>query len=634
MQNTLAKQPLSGTIMDLGPRDANLTHDEHKFIPRNIRHSYPRGFFPLLCDTSTINNFPTDYSALPGTFDKNKKRKFAWFLEGGVGGLACGYTTGRESNTLALDKVLNVLNTSPCGFIPLACYPNENCVDATIPKSFLAVWIFVCIFTTLLAGRYRYAALTMAGISGGALASLALCVIIHPSLTPRVVLIAISVPLLTFLVLLFYFVPKFHSWLLHPTLRFCTSSNGAFGIILSISLLLNPKVEAWANVWERLWLQDGDSWGTGKEKGLSAAFCIFLVVGAATDWALRRWIGECPDEKWDNYLANYMANLPSQADRAGIFEPPKSFWGRFFDNDKRDPILFPPDSDLKVAPQSPSTLNDHSPPLSKSLAGGLIKKPRSHSRKYGFQSPATRKRKPVKFGALDELSSLPNHIPPLSYSSSTPTLVDEPPKALRKQSTNTVGDPAKPLVIDYEAELAQLKKLKGSNGNLMDGMLDYSDHEEEDLTSISQRRSMSNTNDQSPGRWSPAFIKRHSSGLSISADPGSPAIPFPGSAPVPATPSLIKAMDRIAIAQRDAFGPVTPSPFIPASTSATPTGDARNSEGKQLKLETKGLGYMPERQRIEEEEEEDNARAVERARKERAPRWEEFWREVRAKAHS
>jgi hypothetical protein len=51
-----------------------------------------------------------------------------------------------------------------------------------------------------------------------------------------------------------------------------------------------------------------------------------------------------------------------------------------------------------------------------------------------------------------------------------------------------------------------------------------------------------------------------------------------------------------------------------------------------------GVGLRVHRKEIpailKEEEEEDNARVVEHARKERAPRWEEFWREVRAKAHS
>jgi hypothetical protein len=73
---------------------------------------------------------------------------------------------------------------------------------------------------------------------------------------------------------------------------------GAFGLVLSIALLSKPPVSGWANVWERLWVKNGDpnDWGTSKEKGLSAAWAVFWVVGIVVDWALRRWVGECPDE--------------------------------------------------------------------------------------------------------------------------------------------------------------------------------------------------------------------------------------------------------------------------------------------------------------------------------------------------
>ncbi|KAF9453111.1 hypothetical protein P691DRAFT_801975 [Macrolepiota fuliginosa MF-IS2] len=559
----------------------------------------------LMLDRS--RSFPpqADYAALPGAFEKNRKRKLTWFLEGGIGGLACGYTTG-----LHLTTFLSLLIPANTTSAPLSS------------KSFLAVWILVCIVATLVAGRWRYAALGMAGISGGGLASLALSVIIHPSLAPRIILTAIFVPLLTFLVLFFYFVPKFHSRLLHPTLRFCTSANGAFGIILAISLLINPRVDAWANVWERLWLRNGDGWGTGKEKGLSAAYCAFLVSGMAADWALRWWIGECPDEKWDKYLANYMAGLPNQADRAGIFEPSKSFWDRLFvRNDKLDPIIFPPNSDLKATPKSPSL--PISPP------GGLFNKSRAQSRndKLRPQHPGSRKRKPVKFGAIDELSSSdedddiknsPLIFPPLSYSSSTPTLVDESPKALRKK--HTTDDPAKPLMIDYDAELAELKKLKGTN---IDNIPDYSDHEEEDLTSISQRRQS-----QDHGPWSPAFMQRHSP--ASSADGGKVlSVPSPGALPVPATPSLIKALDRLAIAQREAFGQSSASLPTP-STSVSGEGEGQGAQ-KHHTPETRATKPTLKEEELEEE---DNARAVANARRERAPRWENFWREVRVKAQT
>ncbi|KXN83118.1 hypothetical protein AN958_01789 [Leucoagaricus sp. SymC.cos] len=580
----------------------------------------------LMLDRS--RSFPpsTDYSALPGAFEKNRKYKLVWFLEGGAGGLACGYTTGLHLAT----------------FLSLVIPTNTSSTSLS-PKSFLVVWVLVCVVTTLLSGRYRYAALTTAGLSGGqvlALASLALSVIIHPSLAPRVALTAILSPLLTFLVLLFYFVPKFHSWLLHPTLRFCTSSNGAFGVVLSISLLLNPRVDGWANVWERLWLHDGDGWGTGKEKGLSAAFCIFLVVGAAADWALRRWLGECPDEKWDKYLANYMTNLPNQADRAGIFEPPRPFWDRFFSSkeDKRDPILLPSDSDLKATPQSPLKLSEDSRSSPVTFSDGLLKKSRTQSHKNRFHPQTARKRKPIKFGVYDDLSSSdedgdiggsPIPLPPLSYSSSTPTLVEELPKSSRKKSTALLDNPAKPLVIDYDAELAELKKRKGNN---LEDLQDYSDHEE-DLTSVSQRRQ--SISDDHQGPWRPPFMDRHSTGLNVEpASSAGPVMPGPvlGSIPVPATPSLIKAFDRIAMAQREAFRHGSTSPALastPASDSGLKTKDAGPNKQES---DPKTVKSPRGQQRMEEEE--DNVKAVENARRERAPRWEEFWREVRVKAHS
>lgn len=329
-----------------------------------------------------------------------------------------------------------------------------------------------------------------------------------------------------------------------------------------------------------------------------------------------------------------MANLPNQADRAGVFQPPKSFWDRFFTkSDKHDPILFPSDADLKATPQSSLKFGNisASPPTSPL---GFLKKGRTiQAKKRSLQDPNSRKRKPVKFGAVDDLSSSdeeedgdlnssPLVAPPLSYSSSTPTLVDEPPKALRKKltaittNTNDEDEDAirKPLVIDYDAELAQLKKIKGVN---VDGMPDYSDHEEEDVTSVSQRR-QSHDHD----RWSPAFMKHHSPGHSLTAEAGGspPTFPLPSAAPVPATPSLLKALDRIAIAHRDAFGGA-PAPLVSTPVSGEGGGDVANHV---VLRRTEDGG----------EEEEDNARAVEHARKERTPRWEHFWREVRNKAQT
>lgn len=181
------------------------------------------------------------------------------------------------------------------------------------PNSFLPVWIFSCLLTTVLGGRYRYCARLFAAVSGGyvaftfylnklwlydspfhysSLLGLTVSLIIHPPLLPRQVLTVLLAVLFFFLILLFS-IPRL-SYLLRPTLRVATASSGSFSLVLSVALLAH--VPAWADIWERLWLQNNEHWGSSKEKGLSAAYCILLCAGIATDYAMNRWLGECPDE--------------------------------------------------------------------------------------------------------------------------------------------------------------------------------------------------------------------------------------------------------------------------------------------------------------------------------------------------
>ncbi len=76
------------------------------------------------------------------------------------------------------------------------------------------------------------------------------------------------------------------------------------------------------------------------------------------------------------------------------------------------------------------------------------------------------------------------------------------------------------------------------------GEVEYSDYEEEDVTSLKGRGT------ERDG-WRPAFLDRHS----VQGRVGSRSMPAsaPALVPVPATPSLIKALDRIAVAQREGF---------------------------------------------------------------------------------
>lgn len=178
-------------------------------------------------------------------------------------------------------------------------------------KSFLPVWLLSAVTTSLISGRWKYCALAASGISGGCVSreglsgcarvgslihlfsasfALALSVMLHPSLPARIIVMAIFVPILTILVLL----PI--SRCQHSSLRFSLSSIGAFGVILSISLL--GHIDSWANVWERLWVSvdPTDQWGSSQEKGLSAAYCFLLVGGMGCDWILKRRFGENPDQ--------------------------------------------------------------------------------------------------------------------------------------------------------------------------------------------------------------------------------------------------------------------------------------------------------------------------------------------------
>ncbi len=135
--------------------------------------------------------------------------------------------------------------------------------------------------------------------------ALAFSIAAHPSLRSRIILTAIFLPSFTISLLLFSVLPasRMTTFMMHALLRFCTASTGAFGIIASIALLMRPQEEGWANAWERLWMATSPVgpngqiwWGSSQEQGLSAGYAVFLFAGVAVDWALRKWIGECPDE--------------------------------------------------------------------------------------------------------------------------------------------------------------------------------------------------------------------------------------------------------------------------------------------------------------------------------------------------
>ncbi|KAJ7083717.1 hypothetical protein B0H15DRAFT_911772 [Mycena belliarum] len=511
---------------------------------------------------------PERYGVLPGAFEQ--KKRLQWLLEGGVGGLAGGHAFGVHLSTF-LSLMVPAISTSA----PLNS------------KSFLAVWLLSCIITTFLAGRWRYFALTFAGISGGALFALAVSVIIHPNLLARIIITAVFTSTSTLFVLL----PIPH--VQHSAMRFATASTGAFGLVLSIAIL--SHIPAWANVWERLWqAQDlSNTWGTTKEKGLSVGFCLFFVAGIACDWLLKRKFGECPDEKWDSYLANYAASLPNAAGRAGTFTPLSSFWDRLFGNapPTRGPkdILFPDEDgdNVKLAPgKYPDSYEFQQSPA-------CLKKGRSvgPARFQARMGGNKRGRGAVKFRPVGEVglsSDEDEDDNPLRSPLGSPTSPKLQRPWLREKmsmasTTPTLVDDAsvKGKDLDFDKEI---ERVRGAKNRGREEAPEYSDYEE-DVTATKHK-----DNKAGDKNWSPGFLQRHRSGTgahSSASQRTAVSASATSSAPlgaVPATPSLIKALDRIAVAQKDAFAPADGMP------------DAASREAYK------------------------------------GPRWDDFWKEVRDKA--
>jgi len=322
-------------------------------------------------------------------------------------------------------------------------------------------------------------------------------------------------------------------------------------------------------------------------------------------------------------------------------------------NDQRDPkvIHSPSDLDFKAQLALPfamrdvgvgktpkhERLRDEEEETLFPISGALRKKP-GKKRKRGPDKPGlptARGRKPVKFGSdlSSESESLdlddddettkrgtqgskdnsasstplilqqdrtladppprPTHLPPRRLSSSTATLVER-----RKTTRPFTYLPS----LDYEKEIEAVKdKLRRNGAGGVDGEVEYSDYEE-DASSTRGRSGSSFTADGE--RWSPAFLARHQPTSPPKPPPRSTTTQIPGAMPVPATPSLIKAIERIAVAQKDAFG------IAGGVSVGDPTKPNHVSD-------------------ITEEGEPDLANQMQRA-----PRWEEFWREVRVKAHS
>lgn len=458
-----------------------------------------------------------DVDAIPGEFDfKNKKSRLKswWGLEGGVGGLAGGWACGAYLATFVSLLIMNLTSDPPL-----------------TPVQFLLIHITTSLLFTFLGGRFKIAALSCIGLAGGVSFALIISVVLHPSLLTRLIFVAIITPLSTIATLL----PIVRTQ--HGALRFAAASTGSFGMAVSIALL--ARQSSWANVWERLWeaTSPGDDWGSSIEHGFSALACLMFALGIVTDWFIRKKIGENPDQKWDSYLARYASRLPNNHDRAGSFRPVLSLWQRLFQSPEPAPVIFPSDIDLKSAP----TLSPYANMKTKS-------------------SKRVRKPVDVKFRPLGDYSDSDSGSDsdrewerkpvPLTYPVlAKPWLKDE------RSSTPLSGATLYDSDDDIDKHKPSLKSILVPQN--------YSDTDGEDITtphSTPLKRVKSHRDE--PG-WKPDFLKRYSTSPQPSSQ-SAESRQSPAGA-VPMTPSLIRAIDRIAVAQNEAYSglpPLSPPPLL------------------------------------------------------------------------
>ena len=243
-------------------------------------------------------------------------------------------------------------------------------------------------------------------------------------------------------------------------------------------------------------------------------------------------------QKWDAYLTQYAATLPHLHDRAGTFQPVRSLWQRIFGRSTPSrPIIFPSDSDLK--------------------------------RKLSHEDPAAylkaakppRKRSEVKFQPLGGYSD--------SDSDSDSELGlehDVPPQKpwVQRQSVSSTSLSGATLYGSDDGREKENQGIKRVSTPQLTSLENYSDSEGEDITtprSTPVKRSKSRRDE--PG-WKPEFLSRHEKEPeSLTVTSAATAVPSAPPGAVPLTPSLIRAIDRIAIAQGKVYRYTSPPPLSP-----------------------------------------------------------------------
>ncbi|CUA69719.1 hypothetical protein RSOLAG22IIIB_08641 [Rhizoctonia solani] len=492
--------------------------------------------------------------------DDHKAAKF-YRLESGVGGLAIGWVLGVHMTTLIAFVILNEVETTHLS-----------------APAFLVIWLLSAIIFTVVCGRWIYATLAFGGILGGACIGLILAISLYPSLIARLVLTLIAMVMLTGGALL----PTVR----RASLRIATSATGAVGIIYACTILgssaKNNKYASWTNAWLHLvLLHDSDSaelqWGAGESKGLTAA-CYFLwMIGAACDWYLKQRVGAGLDETRNN--DSYSAASSLEGPQSGMFASLGSRWTSLkerirtsnIDTRAKKPLLFLSDAPSQSTPTIPKFhQSPKAPPVFRSrMPGAFASDPYcsdSDSDLGDGESPSRVIPNEMKCTESTNYSDT-------TYSDTT--LVN--PEGVRRQ--HKVGRAFQPSPIftsspssshieygDKDAERSpelnlgphRIEPSNDSDENWKPVFLKRSDSLKADIVEAESRdvTTMAPPAMYSPDNHGPASIRIGSeTALPTSAFPDN-SFSTPGF--VLRTPSLVRALDRVSRAQRQAHAKGNP----------------------------------------------------------------------------
>jgi hypothetical protein len=266
-------------------------------------------------------------------------------------------------------------------------------------------------------------------------------------------------------------------------------------------------------------------WTAPKVKGLIAGTWILSIIFSVFQLWRYSKIGESPDEIWDQFLGGYLST-ETQGDhdlngRQGVFQPHLSWYKRIFEKKHSQPKTFwPEDEDTD---EFDVDLDEKKSPLTPDLEAGKPNILRYDSHPGSLAKYDAVSRRSLEDVRRPAMSAFPSMQSGLSGS----TLVDEVPskssKPAKYEGLRSVSEP------QAGSLRARMKSLFGK-----------------DVEPVkAPRRSLS--------IGSQSTLKGDSSPPLPTPTLNPPRPPAPAQAPVQATPSLIKAIERVSEAQRQAI---------------------------------------------------------------------------------